>query len=113
MRGPSPTRLDDCGAGASIHAHVTLTGAPGMLDRVRSVEQSYSVLVYEIRDPGPPVDSSAPTPLIRDLVVTVLSDSRAKVEGVARATAELAWPSMHSGDVPENFGTVVIDQNSS
>ena len=71
------------------------------------------MLVYEIREPGPPVDSSEPTSIIRDLVVTVLSASRAKVDGLARALAELAWPSVHSGDVPENFGTVVIDQNRS
>ena len=66
--------------------------------------------VFEVLDPGS-VASNEPTPAIRDVVVSVTTDSPGAVEELARAAAVEAWPSMHFGDIPESFGTQVIAQD--
>jgi hypothetical protein len=73
------------------------------------METNYTVHVFEVFEVRP-VAPNEPTPVIRDVVVSVTTDSPGKIEDLARAAAIEAWPSAHSGDVPESFGVKVIDQ---
>jgi hypothetical protein len=75
------------------------------------METSYTVLVFEVLD-GPPLAPNEPTPIIREIGVTVTASTPDAVEGLARAAAIEAWPTVHSGEIPAMFGTRVLDRHA-
>jgi hypothetical protein len=72
----------------------------------------YEVHVFEARRAPRPTDPGDPTPIVRDVLVSVTTDDSAQVAELAYAAAAEAWPTVHPGGVPEHFGTLILERRA-
>ena len=76
------------------------------------MQMRYAVLVSErLPISAAAVPDNAPTPVLRDVWVTVETDVPAAVNDMARLAAMRVWSDSHSGDVPEHFDLQILESS--